>query len=531
MTHLVTIAPAQLDQGAQLSAAADPNVDQAGAKFTRILGTAMPIGAPSNPSSDGYRYQFSKGPANADELVDVVIEHDEWLDPIGRLAEPLSPADDGARLAATARIFDTQAGRDALVLAAEGVKGGFSVSASFESFTEDEDGVRHVDDWLLRHVGVVRHPAFSESLGLTLAASAQAAAPTQEGTPMPPESLTIEQLPTVAELAAQVAEALREQDTAPTHPLAQFAQASDYFAEFQASTAAEQAELSTAFAVGIQVTGNNPGVMEPTWITEIKANIDARRPGIQAFGGATGLPDSGMDVSWPYFDGDLDALIAKQVAELDPLTGVRIDIKKATEPILTAGVASTISWQLILRSSPAYMAAHQAITQAAWARYTEAEFELALAAAGVEAVGALPAIAADAKPTAYKRQLFAASAAVEDATGAPANVVLVSSDVFLELGGADLPNPNYGNGNGVGTANAATLAIDVAGMVHTRAPFLPAGTVVVSNDKAAKFAESGPLVATQEQVQKLGTDVSTWGMYVPVQAYFPAGVVRLDRAA
>jgi hypothetical protein len=177
------------------------------------------------------------------------------------------------------------------------------------------------------------------------------------------------------------------------------------------------------------------------------------------------------------------------------------------------------------------MAAHQAITQAAWARYTEAEFELALAAAGVEAVGALPAIAADAKPTAYKRQLFAASAAVEDATGAPANVVLVSSDVFLELGGADLPNPNYGAGNGVGTANAATLSIDVAGLAHTRAPFLPAATVVVSNDKAAKFAESGPLVATQDQVQKLGTDVSTWGMYVPLQAYFPAGIVRMDRAA
>jgi hypothetical protein len=37
------------------------------------------------------------------------------------------------------------------------------------------------------------------------------------------------------------------------------------------------------------------------------------------------------------------------------------------------------------------------------------------------------------------------------------------------------------------------------------------------------------MIATQDQVTKLGQEVATWGMYVPAEVYFPAGVVRLDR--
>lgn len=503
-----------------------------GARPTRITGTAFAVGTPSGLSADGYAYQFAGLPDNADELIDVVNEHDGWADPIGRLDAGFALAEGEQLVPGAVRIFDTQAGRDVLVLTEEGVKGGFSVAASFDSFDQDEAGVRHVNAWSAIHLGVVRHPAFNESRGLTLAASA---APTPERIPMPPEALPpVIELPTIAELTAQVAEKLRETNAAPVHPLARFSSATEFFAAFQAADEDERLRMSTAFALGSQVTTNNPGVMLPTWRSEIQWNLDARRPAITAFG-SIGLPESGMTSSWPYFDTDLDGIIAEQVAQLAQLTGVRLDIKQGTAAIKSAGVASEVSYQLLLRSSPAYMAAHNQITSAAWYRYTEAVFELAIAAASTElGTGAtLPAITAGAKPTAFNGKIFEASMAVEDATGAPAEFVLCSDAVFKELGAADLPNPENSNGGGTpnatGTASASKLRININGLEHYRSPFLTGAQTIVSNSTAAKFPESGAMTATQDQVTKLGQEVATWGMYVPAEVYFPQGIVRLDR--
>ena len=50
--------------------------------------------------------------------------------------------------------------------------------------------------------------------------------------------------------------------------------------------------------------------------------------------------------------------------------------------IKTAGAISDISYQLLMRSSPSYLAAHNEILLAAWARYLEAKFEAQLLALG-----------------------------------------------------------------------------------------------------------------------------------------------------
>jgi hypothetical protein len=529
MTHQVTVSFVPATGTGATFAAAAPEGD---AKPTRITGTAFAVGTPSGLSADGYAYQFAGLPENADELIDVVNEHDGWADPIGRLDAGFALGEDGQLVPAAVRIFDTQAGRDVLTLAAEGVKGGFSVAAAFDSFDQDEAGVRHVNAWSAIHLGVVRHPAFNESRGLTLAASA---ASTPERNTMPPEALPpVIELPTVAELSVQVAEHLRQADAAPVHPLARFNSAAAFFQEFATSDEDERLRLSAAFALGSQVTTSNPGVMLPSWRSEIQWNLDARRPAVTAFG-SIGLPESGMSSSWPYFDTDLDGLITEQVTQLTQLTGVRLDIKQATAAIKSAGIASEVSYQLLMRSSPAYMAAHNQITSAAWYRFTEAVFELAVAAASTElGTGAtLPAIAAGAKPTAFNGKVFEASMAVEDATGAPAEFVLCSDTVFKELGAADLPNPENSNGGGTpsatGSATASKLRVNVNGLEHYRAPFLTGAQVIVSNSSAAKFPESGAMIATQDQVTKLGQEVATWGMYVPAEVYFPAGIVRLDR--
>lgn len=478
-----------------------------------LTGLAVPFGVPSDPSQDGHRYQFAGPPTNADDLIDVVEEHNEAA-LVGRLAKPWDPSDAG--LSAAVRIFATSRGNDVLVEYSEGARTGFSVGAAIDEFEEAADGVRHVSSWSAAHLGVVRRPAFT-SARITANASAQEGT-TMTETKTPEASPKAVELPTVAELAVKVAEHLNTDKADGTHPLAKFGSFEQYMEQFGKSDETDKAKLQTAFAD--QITTNNPGVLPPTWRTEIKANLDARQPAISAFG-TVPLFDSGLDVSWPYFDGNLDNIIADQTAELAELNSVRVDIKKATEALKTAGTVSTISYQLLMRSTPAYQAAYLRICMAAWARFVEAKFEAQLIAKGTDA-GTLPSLTS---ASAIRSALFAASADVEDATGAPADVVLVDRATFITLGGLDaLHNPKYGTQNAAGTADARTLTIDVNGLKVKRAPFFGASTMVVGSSTAAKFSSSGPQVATEEDVSKLGRDVAVWGFYVPGEVYFPAGL-------
>lgn len=474
-----------------------------------LSGPVVPFGEPSNPSADGHRYEFAGPPTNPDELVDVVEDHDHKA-LIGRLSEPWTVEEVG--LSGTARIFATTRGNDVLTEFTEGARTGFSVGAAIAKFTTRPDGVRAVSEWSAVHLGVVRRPAFTTSQ-ITAHTSAQ------EGPPMPDtKTPPVVELPTIAELAAQVAAQLKA-DT-PSAPLARFGTFEQFMTEFAAADATEKVKLQAEFAVAEQVTSNNPGVMPPTWRTEIKANLDARQPSIRAFG-TVPLFDSGLDVSWPYFDGNLDNLVKDQTSELAELESVRVDIKKAIESLKTAGTVTSISYQLLMRSTPAYQAAYLRICMAAWARFNEAKFEAQVLAKGTN-VAALPSLAS-AKP--IREALFAASADVEDATGAPADVVLVDRATFVTLGGVDyLHNPKYGTQNAAGTASASTLTIDVNGLQVRRAPFFPASTMVVASSDAAKFSTSGAQIATEENVAKLGRNVAVWGFYVPGEVYFPAGI-------
>ena len=509
-----------------------------------LVGTAVPFGVPSGPSQDGARYQFSGPPSNLDELIDVVDEHDDTA-VIGRLAEPFTA--DETKLAARARVFNTTRGNDALVEVGEQLRTGFSVRAGFDNFTELDNGVRVVDEWVALHLGVVRRPAFTESAGLTLAASHQ-----KEGSTVTDTTTTtaaageqaaqtasasagaaqLVELPTVAELAASVAEHLEKLGKSSKHPLARFASHADYLREFMAADEPKRKELQAAFAMVDQVTGDNAGVMPPGWRTDIKMNLDDRRPAVKLTGGSIGLPDAGMDSSWPYFDGDLDGVIAQQLNEKTELNSVKISIKKQTEPIKTAGVVSDISYQLLMRSTPAYLAAYQSICNAAWARYTEAVFEAALLARGTR-IAALPAdLTGQAGADAVRAQLFQGSAAVRTATGLPAAGALVDTATFLALGGnSALVAPQYGTQNAAGNADASSLRININGLEVEEAPFFPASTMLLTNAAAAKFAEQGPMTATEEDVAKLGRNVAVWGMYEDIEAYFPAGIVYFDPAA
>lgn len=514
-----TVAPAEAT-----TATFSEEATAAGPSTPHLSGLAVPLGVPSQPSADGHRYRFSTPPDNADELIDVVVEHDD--DQVaGRLAEAFVADETG--LLARARLFNTTRGRDLAEEAREGARAGFSIGAAINEYKADPDGVRDVSSWSALHLGVVRRPAFTQSAGVTVTASAHREEEHMTNTPAEPAVVELEtpkgEMPTVAELAELVAEHLGDRSHPEAHPLAQYSSFAAFCAAFKDSDTEKRTALQAAFAVPDQLTGDNPGVMPPSWRTDVKQHIDRRRPAIRAFG-TVGLPSDGMEVNWPYLDPalDIDAIIQEQTAEKTELSGVKVNILKASQSIKTAGAVSDISYQLILRSSPSYMATYYTVLAAAWARYGEAQFEAHLLATGLDTATALPD-ASDA--AAVRAWLFEASSEVEDATGAPADTVLVPPEYFVALGSnLDLVNPKYGTQNVAGTASAATLRINVDGLDIVRGAFLPEDTGLVATSSAAKYAEDGPKIATEEDVRKLGRDVAVWGMYEDGETYYPNGI-------
>ena len=136
-----------------------------------LFGVAVPFGVASGPTENGRRYRFYGPPTNVDELVDVVREHDDDA-VVGRLAGWDLAVPNA--LGATARLFTTTAGSDALVEASERVRTGFSVGAEVDDTDVQlaDDGVYDVGRWTALHLGLVRRPAFSESTISRIAAGA-----------------------------------------------------------------------------------------------------------------------------------------------------------------------------------------------------------------------------------------------------------------------------------------------------------------------------------------------------------------------
>jgi phage head maturation protease len=273
-----------------------------------------------------------------------------------------------------------------------------------------------------------------------------------------------------------------------------------------------------------QLTTDNPGVVPPSWATEVAGLLERPRPAITALGGPESLGDSGMELDWPYLDPalNLDTVVAKQTAEKTQIASVKVKLLKGSQPIDTYAGGSDVSYQLIRRSRPAYREAYLRILAICYARATEAAFEAQLLAVA----GSSLVLTATATADQVRAFLFAASSIVEDATGAPATVDLVSPTEFARLGGlAGLYPQAYGTSNVPGTAQASTLSINVSGLPIIRAPFLTGNTHIVTNDEAASWHEDGPFPISAEDVAKLGQNVAIWGMGTGATTA-PKGIVK-----
>ena len=457
----------------------------------------------------------------------------------GRAVE-LEDRDDGEY--GTFRVSRTRAGDELLELARDGVYR--AASAVFSPGTSRfVDGVTERQTARLVRVGIVESGAYPGAAVLAVRSAGGSTVPAETNPQPEPEESAPDPTPGGLRVAVDNPEMLGRMDdlrrdllgrmasleavgsgrAGGPHPLARWATFGEYLADASGDPATA---VLLARALVDQTTADNPGVTPPTYLSEVFGIIAGSRPAITGFGGPRSLGDSGMSLHFPYFDGNLYALVAKQAAEKTDIASVKVSLKDGSFPVETFAGGSDISYQLIRRSSPAYLEAYGRIMLAAWALVTERDFELAVWNGGTGSIVFVPIGATDA---ALRAAFFSASAAVKAATGSPATVALAATDVFGSIGGLLVP-PAYGTSNVTGTAQASTLRVNVSGLEVVEAPDLPAGQMLFSNEAAAGWHEDGPLVATAEDVARLGQNRAYWSMGA-TGIYIPAGIVKTSAVA
>jgi HK97 family phage prohead protease len=485
-----------------------------------IVGTGHGLAVPYGTETKigGLRESFAPGAFSVDDVIGkpLAYRHGE---PIGRITGAES-REDGLYI--DFDIVNTAQGRDAAVLARTDSIKGLSVGfiAARSAMSKARDAVTHTAANLLE-VSLTPYPAYATA-GVSSIREI-------EGETM---SETLDTEATVSvdsearEAVAQLRETVKEIEakafvSEPVHPLAQFRS----FGEYSKAVLAGDVE---ARALADQVTDNNPGVMPPVWLLQVKGIIDLGRPAITSVGGAESAGTFGMEINWPYFAGDLTAIVEAQANEKDEVNSVEIDLEKGDATLATYAAGSDISYQLLQRSSPSYLDAHNRIMAASYSTVTDRKFTNDLWTGSTNTN--IYDLSADTTGTAFREAVFTASMEVEDATGTPATVVLVSSALFSKIGSFStfFPAP-YSVQNVSGVATASTLDVNVSGLRVVRAKWLDTDAdrhAIVLNGEAARWVEDGPRLATAENVSKLGTDVAIYG-YGATAVYLPAGVVRL----
>jgi HK97 family phage prohead protease len=480
-----------------------------------IIGTGYGMAVPYGVEIeyDGMRESFAPGAFDTTAVVGkpLAYRHNE---PIGVITAASNEADG---LYIDFDVVNTSLGRDAATLMRTGSSRGLSVGfAPIESTRPKGKNAIVYTKAALAEVSLTHQPAYSTA-GVGSIREDHMSVETVEDT-APAVVADIQAREAIDELRREVASVAHVAE--PVHPLAQFRSLGEY------SKAVLEGFESRALID--QVTDNNPGVLPPVWLQQVRGIIDLGRPVITGVGGPQSAGTIGLDINWPYFDGNLTTIVEAQANEKDEVNSVRIDIKKGTASLATYAAGSDISYQLLQRSQPSYLDAHNRIMAASYSTVTDRKFtdDLWNLGTGIETYD----LSGDTKGAVFRATVFEASMKCEDATGVPATIVYASTALMTAIGGWEsfFPAP-YGVQNVSGVATASTLQVNVSGLRVVRAKWLDGNAArhaIVVNGEAARWIEDGPRLAQAENVSQIGRDIAIYG-YGVTAAYLPAGIIRV----
>jgi HK97 family phage prohead protease len=350
-----------------------------------ISGKIVPMGSGEIGNTNLGGVVFEAGSIEIDDpsKIKLLSQHD-MKKPIGRMVTATVRPDG---IYATFKLSRSSGGNDALVMAQEGLVSGLSIGAEIIASAPSRDGHTIVTAAKLKEVSLVTEPAFKSAQVLEIAAEEV----------LPAEQVQPESEPQVEEttkVEAPAVEAAAEEAARPT------VAASHYVRERTAPiTSAQYLEASIKSALGDDEarrtvraaddsTSTNTGLTLPQHLNSFITDTFSGRP---AFDAVTrqALIESGMSFTVPrLYTQATSADTAPAVADVNE--GASVTDTGMTSAYDTVSVnkfagLNRVSWELIDRSSPAFMELLMAELRKAYEAATDKALIAAFTADGTQA--------------------------------------------------------------------------------------------------------------------------------------------------
>lgn len=499
----------------------DGKIFAADTKNRTLRGLIVPFGQVGNTSAGAVEFHPEAfGEIKANEIV-LNMEH-ERTKPIGRGiagSERITPA--GIEMAF--KIAPTTAGNDALIEAQEGLRSAFSIEASADQYTI-EKGIMKVTKATLTGVAHVTNPAFKaaqiKEVAATQATEAEEAATEQT------KETTVEEIKETAvaeEVVAEQAPAPVQASAIRTAPRSPIVDGVTYL-EHSIKAAMGSDESRQYVRAADESTTTNTGLTLAPHLQEFISNSIGGRPTIDAIS-TSALPASGMSFTIPKLT---QAPTVADVNEEASPFGTPMTSNYLTVNVNKFAGASVVSWELIDRSSPAFLAELLREMQAAYAKATDLAVNAALISGGTAGTNSTA--------TAAGLQSFIAteSAAAYAGSGNFArNLIANSSHWAAIMGYADSADrPLYTAAapmNAAGSVSGQSIVGNVLGTSLYVDPHMASGlgddTMLLVAPEAATWYESAQ---RQVQVQVIGSgqiEVAVYG-YGAIAVKKPLGIRR-----
>ena len=475
------------------------------------------VAVPFNDTIDiggGMKEKFAPGAVDLNANVKLFRDHKDIIGVVTNMSED----EDGLNI--TAKISETSLGNETLNLVKDGAIRSFSVG--FIPVTDVKDGntiIRKKVD--LKEVSLVAFPAYDKAEVLSVREETNQEEISMENT-TPDYTSAIEEVRNHAEELERRLDVIASAKT-PEVSVPQFRTYGEFV---KGAASGNEDALTLARSFDGATTADT--IMKNVWVSDVLRVINAGRPTFASLSSAA-LPSTGNVIEYPlYVTNDMD--VAQQAAEGDVLAFGGITLDSATAPVKTYGGYTSMSRQLIERSSVAYVDAAFRSMAAKYAAVTNAAARSIMGTATGFSTSSVASWDSDA----ILEMLADSAVKVNGNTGKALEYILCSSDVFKALAKTtDAANrPILSNTgatvNTFGAINPVGLTGNILGLPIVVDPSLANGSLFVGNSTAVTTFESAgaPLRLSREDVTNLTTDFSVFG-YLAIAATDPKAMVKV----
>ena len=339
-----------------------------------ISGKIVPMGTGEIGNTNLGAYTFAAGSIEiADPTKIKLLSQHDMKKPVGRMIAA-ETREDG--IYATFKLSRSQAGADALIMAAEGLVSGLSIGAEIIASKPSRDGHTVVTAAKLKEVSLVTEPAFKSAEVLEIAAEEAPAEAVEETLPTESETIvedtTVEATP--VEAAAVEAAAPTVKAMAYTKPRIDTNPAVYLENAVRASLGDESARQYLSAASDTDTT-DVAGLVPTRQLTEIINNKSTSgRPSIDAISAGT-LPDAGFKFQIPRVKA---VPTVAETAEKAAFSDTQVEIEYLDVDVKKFAGMQLFDVEVLDRTSPAFFAELQSLMADAYAKATNVFVRTAL---------------------------------------------------------------------------------------------------------------------------------------------------------